>query len=83
MANRESLYPSSPKLRFPEWQKPYFEAVLEVDPQQLQEKVRDAETAIYRRLQQWVGDGREERLAINDAMFNLRMLKTEKLGYPN
>ena len=84
MANHESPYTSSPKLRFPEWQNPYFDAGLEIDPQQLHEKVLDAEAAIYRRLQQLdTANSHEELIAINDAMLNLRMLKTEELGYPN
>jgi hypothetical protein len=70
MANHEPQYRSSSKLRFPEWQKPYFEAVLEFDPQLLHEKVLDAEAAIYRRLQQLIdtANSHEERVAINDAI---------------
>ena len=84
MANHEFLYPSSPKLRFPEWQKPYFDAVLEINPQQLHEKVLHAENAIYLRLQQLdTANSHEELIAIDGAMTNLRMLKTEELGYPN
>ena len=34
-------------LKYPQWQKPYEEALLERDPQKLQEKLMKAETAIF------------------------------------
>jgi hypothetical protein len=69
-------------LRFPEWQVAYQAALLEVDPQKLPERVKDAEAAIFLRQQALANspDGHAERQAIEDAMPALRFLQTEKLG---
>jgi len=70
-----------------QWREPYQQALLELDPVQLRQKVIDAEAAITRRLQELSVDGHgpgatEERQAINDAISNLRILQTEKLQFP-
>jgi hypothetical protein len=76
---------SAPNLRFPEWQLQYQAALLEVDPQKLPERVKAAEAAIFLRQEALVhsSDGHAERQAIEDAMRALRLLQTEKLGYPD
>jgi hypothetical protein len=77
--------PSTPNLRFPEWQVAYQAALLEVDPQKLPERVKAAEAAIFLRQQALANssDGHAERQAVEDAMHALRFLQTEKLGYPD
>lgn len=77
------------ELKYPKWQEPYQQAMLELEPGKLQQKVLDAEAAIYRRLQQ-LTDGEahtdgawEERLAIDDAISSLRVLQVEKLKFPD
>ncbi len=42
---------SSPSLLYPEWHRPYQAALIEVDPKKLAERVAEAETAIFKRLQ--------------------------------
>jgi hypothetical protein len=67
------------ELRYPEWQKPYHEALLEPNPQKLAERVNEAERAILSRLQEIrIGsDNRMEAQAIEDALNGLRVLKNE------
>ena len=71
--------------RYPEWQEPYFEAVLETDNQKLQAKVLFAEWKIYQRLQaiSTNGDHAQERSAIGNAVDGLLVLKFERLNYPD
>jgi hypothetical protein len=77
-----------PELKYPSWQEPYQQAMLELDPVKLRRKVLKAEGAILRRLQE-LSDGearvdgaREEKLVINDAISALRVLRKEKLRFP-
>ena len=72
-------------MRYPEWQSPFQEALLEIDREKLQSKMMKAEEAIFERLQQLAGtsDSEAERQAIEDAISALRVLKTEKLNYPD
>jgi len=72
-------------LRYPEWQSPFREALLEIDREKLQSKMMKAEDAIFQRLQQLAGtsDSHAERQAIEDAIASLRVLKTEQLNYPD
>ena len=72
-------------MRYPEWQGPLQEALLEIDREKLQSKMMKAEEAIFERLQQLAGtsDSEAERQAIEDAISALRVLKTEKLNYPD
>ena len=67
------------ELRYPEWQKPYHEALLEPNPQKLVQRVNEAEKAILSRLQEMrIGsDSRMEAQAIEDALSGLRVLKNE------
>jgi hypothetical protein len=62
-------------LRFPEWQKPYQDAILEAKP----EKLRAAETAIIRRMEQLEAspDSQVERQAMKNALEALYVLMPE------
>jgi len=79
--------PSSPSLKilYPEWQPEYQAALLEFDPKQVIERVKEAETAIFNRLQSLLGsdNSQAERLAIEDALVGLRVIKRENLGFPD
>ncbi len=72
-------------LRYPEWQRPYQAAVLEVDSKKLAERVAEAEAAIFKRLQQLTKsqDGQDERQLIEGAICALRVLKRETQKYPD
>jgi hypothetical protein len=67
------------ELRYPEWQQTYHDALLELNPQKLVQRVNEAETAILSRLQEMrIGsDSRMEAQAIEDALSGLRVLKNE------
>lgn len=59
------------------WQALYKAALLELDPNQLRARVKAAEDAINAR----AGDSRvprNERLAMEEALFTLRVLKQKK-----
>jgi hypothetical protein len=75
----------SPKILYLEWQPAYLAALLELDPKRLFERVTAAETAIFNRLQAMSrnSDGKAERQAIEDALASLRVLKKDKLGFPD
>jgi hypothetical protein len=64
---------------YPEWQKDYLEALLELDPKQLSRRIAAAESAIATRLQSIAGNTNHhaERQAIEDALSSLRVLKRE------
>ena len=72
-------------LRYPEWQNPFREALLEIDREKLQRKMMKAEKAIFQRLQQLAGTSGSEaqRQAIEDALASLRVLKRDNLGFPD
>jgi hypothetical protein len=67
------------ELCYPEWQKIYHDAVLELNPQKLVQRVNEAEGAILSRLQEMrIGpDSRVEAQAIEDALNGLRVLQNE------
>jgi hypothetical protein len=67
------------ELRYPEWQQTYHDALLELNPQKLVQRVNEAEKAILSRLQEMrIGsDTRMEAQAIEDALNGLRVLKNE------
>lgn len=63
-------------------------AVNESDPKKRQERVYEAEAAIFSRLQELAQNGedaqrQEERQAINDACKTLWILKRDALGFPD
>jgi hypothetical protein len=72
-------------LKYPEWQGLLRDAILEFGPQELSTKVQKVETAIFERMQALSGDSdhHNERVALADALATLRILKNEKLGFPD
>jgi hypothetical protein len=65
-------------LKFPEWQEPYLEALLETDERKLIERVKLAESAILMRLRAIQSDSdKMEKQAIEDALCGLTVLKRE------
>ena len=71
-------------LKYPQWQEPLAEAILEFDPQQVREKVQRAEEAIVRRIEELAFDppnGREGQ-ALVDGLELLRIVKKDRLGIP-
>jgi hypothetical protein len=71
-------------MHYPEWQKAYWEALLEVNPEKLAVRIFDAETAILKRRHalQTSPDGHKEREAIEGALSGLRVLQPKRLDYP-
>jgi len=67
----------SQDLRYPEWQRTIQAALLEFDPEKLQERISVAEAAISARLDRLskVSDGDAERMAIEDGLRLLSFLK--------
>ena len=72
-------------MKYPEWQTPLQELILEFDPEKLPEKIRQVEALIFERLRQirQGNDGHLETQAINDALAILRVIKRNKLGLPD
>jgi len=66
-------------LKFPVWQRPYLEALMETDQHKLVSRVARAETTILSRLEEIQNDSklRLERQAIEDALNGLNSLKEE------
>ena len=71
------------ELCYPEWQKIYHDALLELNAQKLVQRVNEAERAILSRLQEMrIGpDRRVEAQAIEDALNALRVLKNETVKF--
>jgi hypothetical protein len=65
------------KLKYPEWQTSYQEALFESDKKKLEAKIHLAEWNIFRRLQTISADSNHqgEKAAIADALNALRSLK--------
>jgi hypothetical protein len=76
---------SDGELKYPKWQIEFQEAVVELDREKLFEKIQKFETAIFVRLQELSlsNDHQEERQAIDDALSTLRVLKKDRLSYPD
>ena len=76
---------SDEQLKFPEWQVPLQDLILEFDSKKLGEKVQKVETVIFERQQQLYqgSDGRAEREALNDGLNIIRVIKRDKLGFPD
>lgn len=75
---------NSTTLRYPERQRPYQAALLEVDPKRPADRVAEAEAAIFGRLEQLSEisgsqDRKAERHAIHGAIYELKMLKRESV----
>ena len=80
---------SSPSsLRYRAWQREYEASLHERDPKKLLERVHAAETAIFNRLQELTKtsentDQEAEEQAIAEALRTLRVLKRDKLQFPD
>ena len=76
---------STSNLRFPEWQQHYQSVLTETDREKLKDRVTDTEDAIFNRLQALVGstDHHAERQAVKRALNALRVLKRERLDFPD
>jgi glycyl-tRNA synthetase beta subunit len=68
-----------------EWKKLVQQALVEPNPDKLKEKVADAESAIFQRLQalERSSESSVERHALQDASNTLLTLKREVLKYPD
>jgi hypothetical protein len=71
------------QLKYPEWQTPFEDLMLESDPKKLREKLQSLETVIFGRLQRLRQEDSAEQEAINDALSVLRIIKRDKLGFPD
>jgi hypothetical protein len=76
---------SGEEMKFPEWQQPLRALTEEPDPDKLFEKVHDVELLILERLQVLFqgSDGCGERAALAEALHTLRVIKRDKLGFPD
>jgi hypothetical protein len=71
-------------MKYPSWQKPLEEALLETDPDRLTASVCAAEEALLLRSHELIDapDDGKERQAIKAATEELLRIKTERLGWP-
>jgi hypothetical protein len=72
------------ELKFPQWQAPLQDLILEFDAVKLEEKIRTVETLLFDRLQQLDhsnGD-RDEKIALQDALSIVRIMKRDRLESP-
>jgi hypothetical protein len=69
------------ELRYPEWQVPLQDLILEFDRVRLSRKMQEIETIIVQRLEELSrkSDSRDEREALNDALSILRVIKRDRL----
>lgn len=76
---------SDEKLKYPKWEAQFQEAILEPDRESLIEKIQEFEAAVFVRLQELSSDHdhHDERQAIADAVSTLRVVKKDKLSYPD
>jgi DNA primase large subunit len=72
-------------LEYPAWQKLCQEALVELDPDKLKERVAAAEAAVFIRSQELArsSDSQAERQALRDATNSLRFLKRDVLKFPD
>jgi hypothetical protein len=73
----------SSNLQFPDWQSGFEAALRERDQAKRAERLRAAKTAIFLRLKTKVTrpPGTLERIALNDAIHLLRILRSERLPF--
>ena len=76
---------SEEELKYPIWQGPLQDAIVEFNPERLSQKIQRAEAVVFKRLQELSSDSDHhgERQAIADAFSTLRVLKADKLSYPD
>jgi hypothetical protein len=70
---------------YPQWQKVCQEALTELQPDKLKERIAAAEAAVVARLQELANgtDGQMERQALLDVTSSLRFLKRDTLKFPD
>jgi hypothetical protein len=66
----------NPQLKYPVWQEPLKEVVLEFAPQRLREKLQELEALMSRRSRELA----DELQALNDGFITIRILKNQRLG---
>ena len=73
------------ELKYPGWQAPLQDVILEFNREKLAEKAQKVEMLMAERLQQLRArdDSRDEQEAIRYALSVLRGIKRDKLGYPD
>jgi hypothetical protein len=76
---------SEEELQFPEWQRPLQDLILEFDREAMLAKVQNVEVLIFDRLRELSAssDDRVEHDALHDALSVLRILKRDRLGFPD
>ena len=81
----EALHADCDGLKYPSWQGPLQEALLEFDKNMLAQRVALAETAIGERMQALSQESNfsAERQALADALSSLRILKREPSSFPD
>ena len=74
-----------PQLKYPEWQIPLEGIVTEADVKKLPAKVHAVESLIFERLKQLdsSNNGAAEREAIKTGLNILRIVKSERLCFPD
>jgi hypothetical protein len=79
---REGRLPAA--MQFPDWQREFEAAVRENDYAKLAERLQAAQAAILSRLRAKLDrpPGTLERIALNDAIHLLRLLRSENVLYP-
>jgi hypothetical protein len=77
--NTETHKRQLPDLKSSSWQRPYLDAMLEMNPDRLKDRITCAEAAIQLRLEELAGspDSRAERQSLADAQNGLLVLKRE------
>jgi hypothetical protein len=83
--SRKAQTMNDEELKFPAWQVPLQDLILEFDREKLAEKIQKVENLIFERQQQLnqASDGHAEREAIYDALNIIRVIKRDKLGFPD
>ena len=73
------------ELKFPHWQAPLQDLILEFDPVKSQEKIRAVEAPLFARLQQLDHgtNNHDEKSALQDALSIVRIMKRDRLDSPN
>ena len=76
---------SNQETKYQEWQSALEEMQVETDPEKLSEKLQRVETLIQERLQDLYqkGDGSTEPEKLKEALFTLRIIKRDKLCFPD
>jgi hypothetical protein len=75
---------SEVELKFPDWQVPLQQAILEFDPARFQEEIKKVEAMIHQRMQKLPEspNSQDELVSITDALSLIRSLKRDRLQTP-